>query len=230
VRGVPRTVSTDVSHSSISIGLRDRLAFWALAGLALVVAHDAIFLVQVGPGEALVATLRTAGHGYWAVASLGVAVVAIVAGAWMWIRVRRLHARARSLGAATPADPRFARRVGRSWLRLAAIVAIGFLVQENVEHVIAHGHAPGVGALVGPEYPLAIPVIGLITALAAVLAALVGSRRDALVLAIDAALGHALRPARMAFRPPARMPVAIGSVLAGEGAGRAPPTLVVAAS
>ena len=27
------------------------IAFWALAGLALLVSHDAVFLVQLGPGE-----------------------------------------------------------------------------------------------------------------------------------------------------------------------------------
>jgi hypothetical protein len=32
---------------------RGPVAFWALAGIALLVSHDAIFFVQYGPGEAL---------------------------------------------------------------------------------------------------------------------------------------------------------------------------------
>jgi hypothetical protein len=220
-----------VRHSSTSTDLRDRLAFWALAGVSLLVAHDAIFLVQSGPGEDLVAALRTAGHGYWALTSLVLAAAAIVAGALTWLRMRRLRARARSLRAATTArNPGFARRIAGAWLRLAAVVAIGFLVQENVEHVIAHGHAPGLGALVGREYPLAIPVIALISAVAAILAALVGSRREALVVAIEAAIRRLIRPSRTAARPPARLLAGIGPILATKGAGRAPPALVVATS
>jgi hypothetical protein len=216
-----------VSRPPISADLRDRLAFWALAGLSLVLAHDAIFLVQVGPGETLVATLRTAGHAYWEVASLALAAAAIVAGACTWLRMRRLRDRAGSLGAAAP-NPLLAPRVLGAWVRLAGVVAIGFLVQENVEHVIAHGHAPGFGALVGPEYPLAIPVIGLISGFAAIVAALVSTRREALVVAIEAALRRMLRAPRFIARPPARLLAGIGSILAAEGAGRAPPALAVA--
>ena len=214
---------------SISTDLRDRLAFWALAGLALLVAHDATYLLQVGPGEAVVAALRTAGHGYWGAASIVLATIAIVAGAWTWLGMRRLEKRAREL-AAEASKPRFARRVLGTWLRLAAVVAIGFLVQENVEHFVVHGHAPGLGALIGPEYPLAIPVIGLISGCAAIIAAVVGSRREALVVAIEAALRRLLRPPRIAARPPARLLAGIGSVLATRGACRAPPALVVAIS
>ncbi len=229
MRGVPGTVCTDVTRSPWSTSIRDRFAFWALTGVSLLVAHDAIFLVQAGPGEDLAATLRTAGHGYWALASLALAVTAIVAATWTWLRIRRLQRRARTLGAAAAAThPRLVRRVGVAWLRLAAVVSIGFLVQENVEHVIAHGHAPGFGALIGPEYPLAIPVIAVISAIAAIVAALVGSRREALVVAIEAALRQMPRAPRDTMRPPARLPAGIGSVLAVQGAGRAPPTLVVA--
>ena len=43
---------------TIPPAVRNRLAFWALAGLALFVAHDAVFLAQIGPGQALVAEER----------------------------------------------------------------------------------------------------------------------------------------------------------------------------
>ena len=218
---------TDVSAVS---RVRIRLAFWALAGLALLAAHDAIYLVQVGPGEALVDVLRTAGHGYWAWASLGLTAVAVVSGLSIWLRMRRLHRRASSLDARPAASRPFARRLPGAWWRLVAIVAIGFLVQENVEHLIAHGHAPGIGALLGPELPLALPVICIISAIAAVLATLVGGAHEALVVAIQVALARQVKAPREVAQPPARRPAAFGSILARRGAGRAPPSLVVSAT
>src|SRR5688572_30979666 len=146
----------------MSTDTRNRLAFWALAGLSLFVAHDAIYLAQIGPGEALAAALRTAGHGYWGWASLGLTAVGAVTAVSMLLRLRHLHRRAALLGAMRRSTGPFAPTFAAAWLRVAALVAVGFVVQENVEHVIAHGHAPGAGALLGPEHPLAIPVIVLI--------------------------------------------------------------------
>ncbi len=76
-----------------------RVAFWVLAGLALVIGHDAIFLVQMGPGEALTRALRDAGHGYWGAASAVVALVGVMAGLATLLRVILLRRRARRLGA-----------------------------------------------------------------------------------------------------------------------------------
>ena len=212
---------------AISTDLRNRLAFWALAGLALFVAHDAIYLVQVGPGEALTRVLRSAGHGYWGWASLGLTVVAVIVGISIFRRMRQLRRRASGLGATHGSSGPFARRFVVAWLRLVAVVAIGFVIQENVEHAIMHGHAPGVGALLGPEYPLALPVIGLIGAIAAWVATIVSRTQEALVRAIEAALRPPIRPLLAGPRPPARLVPSIGSVLAHPGAGRAPPSVVV---
>jgi len=214
-----------VKTSTISPTAWNRLAFWALAGLALFVAHDAVFLAQIGPGQALVAELRTAGHGYWTSASILLIAVSVVAGLWTWRRVRRLRGRAASLDAAPSRDHSFIRRFASAWSRLAAIVAIAFAVQENVEHLIAHGHAPFAGVLIGPEYPLALPVIALVTAITAGLVALVARTQDELVAAIEAALRWRTRAPRLRVRPPQRLPSPAGSVLARRGAGRAPPAL-----
>lgn len=210
--------------------LRDRFAFWALAGLALFVSHDAIFLAQTGPGAPLAAALRTAGHGYWGWASLGLTVFALIAAISVWARMSHLRRRAAELEATGSAAGPFARRFASAWLRLASVVAVGFAIQENVEHLFVHGHAPGAGALIGPEYPLALPVIGLVSTLAAVVLALVARTRDALVAAIAAALRRLARAPRNGPRPPARLVAVIGSVLASPGAGRAPPSLVVSAT
>jgi hypothetical protein len=212
-----------VTTPIISPAVRNRLAFWALAGLALFVAHDAVFVAQIGPGQALVAELRTAGHEYWGSASLLLMAVSIVAGLSTWRRMRHLRRRASLLGAARSRDRSFARRAASAWGRLAALVAVAFAVQENVEHLIAHGHAPIAGVLLGPEYPLALPVIGLVTALAATLVALIARTQEELLAAIDAALRRRTRPPRLRARPPQRLPSPAGSVLARRGAGRAPP-------
>ena len=140
-------------YPAISTDLRNRLAFWALVGVALLVAHDAIYLAQIGPGQALATALRTAGHGYWMWASLALTAVALVAGISFWLRMRRLRRRARALGARHDAPGSFARRFVVAWLRLGVVVAIGFTIQENVEHLIAHGHAPGAGRAARPRDP-----------------------------------------------------------------------------
>jgi hypothetical protein len=216
-----------VKTPTISPTVWNRLAFWALAGLALFVAHDAVFLAQIGPGKALVAELRTAGHGYWTSASLLLIALSVVAGLWTGRRMRLLRRRASSLGAAPSSDRSFARRFASAWGRLAAIVAVAFAVQENVEHLIVHGHAPFAGVLVGPEYPLALPVIALVTAITAGLVALVARTQEELVAAIEAALLWRTRAPRLWARPPQRLPSNAGSVLARRGAGRAPPALGV---
>jgi hypothetical protein len=218
-----------VNLPAVSTDLRERLTFWALAGLALLVTHDAIYLAQIGPGESVTAALRTAGHGYWAWASLGLTAVAMIAGTWSLLRIRRLRRRASALGATSIPDRPIARRFASAWLRLGLVVSAGFVLQENVEHLVIHGHGLGAGALFGPEYPLAMPVIGFVSALAAVVAALVARTRDALVSAIVAALRPLARAPRVGPRPPVRLGVLIGSVLARRGAGRAPPTLVASA-
>lgn len=226
---VSRTVFADMTDLTAAMGHhRDRLAFWALAALALFVAHDAIYFVQIGPGEALATALRTAGHGYWGWATIGIVVVAFVAAVSVWLRIRHLRQHASALSATRASAGPFTRRLIVAWLRLGVVVAIGYAIQENVEHVIAHGHAPGAGALLGPEAPLALPVIGLISAVAAAFAALVARAQEALVVAIETALRRPMRTPLTGLRPASRLAAVTGSILAHPGAGRAPPTLIVA--
>lgn len=211
---------------------RGRFAFWALAGVALLASHDAIYLIQVGPGQELAGALRQAGHGYWTAASVTLALLGIVAATAGILRIRRLRRAARDLGAtpATGARPFGTRSLG-AWASLLAIVAIGFTVQENVEHLISHGHVMGLGALLGPEFPLALPVIACITAVAGLGAALLGHAEQALLVAIAAALHGVLgRAPRATHRPPIRTTDASASPMAHAWAGRAPPRVLVSAT
>ena len=203
-----------------------RLAFWALAGVALFLSHDAIFLAQAGPGEDLARALRVAGHDYWGAASLGLALIGAAVAIGTMLRLRRLRGQARALGV-VPAPAGRSRFVA-TWIRLFAVVVIGFAIQENVEHQLSHMHAPGLGALLGPEYPLALPVIGLITGFAAFLASATGGVERALLAVIVAALRQAFAHApRNVPRPPLRVAVARISPLARSIAGRAPPRAFV---
>lgn len=200
-----------------------RLAFWAVAGGALFLSHDAIFLVQVGPGEALARTLREAAHGYWEWASLVLALTALGTALGAWLRIRGLRRRAAQLGAA-PHRWSSTPRLAATWLRLFVVVASGFLVQENVEHYLGHMHAPGLTVLLGTEYPLALPVIALISGAAALLATAVGGVERELLAAIAAELGRILgRAPRDLARPPLRIAAVRLSPLALARAGRAPP-------
>lgn len=199
-----------------------RVAFWALAGVALFLSHDAIFAVQIGPGESLARTLREGGHDYWGLASLALALIGLAVAVGAWARVHRLHQRAAQMDA-MPGRARWS-RLTATWVRLFAVVCIGFLVQENLEHSLTHMHIPGLGALLGPEYPLALPVIALITGVAALLATVVGGIERDLVAAIADALRQAFGHApRNRPRPPIRVSGTRISPLALAIAGRAPP-------
>jgi hypothetical protein len=216
------------------LGTRARgpIAFWAMAGVALLVSHDAIFLAQLGPGQGLARVLREAGHGYWGAASSALAVLGLTALAATLVRLTALRRSARALGADPVAGaPQYVARWLRAWRRLLSIVAISFVAQENIEHLIGHAHAPGLGALIGPEYPLALPVIGGITAVAALFAAALSQTEQALLAAIaDAVQRFVGRAPRHLQRPPLRLLVSLISPLARSAAGRAPPRALVPSS
>ena len=111
---------------------------------------------------------------------------------------------------------------------MAAIVAVGFLVQENIEHLLTHGHAPGFGALAGPESPLALPVIAGISLVAAAVATALRVTERRLVAAILHALRATLgRAPRAILRPAGHVLVHPGSPIARAAAGRAPPALLL---
>jgi len=152
------------------------------------------------------------------VAAIGVGVLVAAD-----LRLRRLRRRARQIGAPRVTDGR-AGRILRLWGWLFLLVASGFLVQENLEHLAIHGHVIGAGALAGPEYPLALPVIAAITLVAGIVGGLIGGAESALLDAIATALAS-LRRALCSVRRAAEVTVPRASVLARRGAGRAPPEM-----
>jgi len=206
--------------------LRAAVSFWALAGVALLVSHDAVFAIQAGPGQSLTDALREAGHDYWGVASALIAAIGILAAVRATTRVVALRRRARDLGAA-PVATRRARRMLRTWGWLFLVVTTGFLIQENLEHLAAHGHLIGAGALAGPEYPLALPVIAGVTLAAGIVGGLIGGAESALLNAIATALAGLRRRPLRSVRRHAGVSGPRASVLARRGASRAPPRLAI---
>lgn len=201
------------------IGRHRSFLFWAMAGVALLGSHDAVYLVQVGPGAELARVLRSAAHDYWGLGSALLAGIGALVALAMALRLRTLRRTASTL-AATPGRS-YPRRFVGTWLRLLAVVAIGFVIQESVEHVISHGHAIGLGALLSAEYPLALPIIVAISGLAALVVALVADAERALLAAITTALARP-RPRNVPRRAPAHLPVR-PSIRTRPGASRAPP-------
>ncbi len=197
-----------------------------LAAATLVVSHDAVFLLQLGPGAEVARVLRRAGHDYWGLASAAIALLALFAAIGVAVHLRRLTSRARGTGR-RPRASGLLRRSARTWMALFGIVAIAFVLQENAEHVVSHAHPIGFGALLGPEYPLAMPVIAFFTALAAIVVELIAGVERSLLERIAAALAAPNRPSRR-LRRPSRIAAHRSSVLSWKGASRAPPAVVLA--
>ncbi len=209
--------------------MRNRAAFWTLAAVALLVSHDAVFLVQLGPGESLARALRDAGHDYWGVATVALVAAGLVAAVATARHLLGLRRRASVLDARLRPIPTRAYLVRATAMagRLFGVVAVGFVLQENAEHVIGHGHAPGLGALLGPEYPLALPVIAAISLVAGLLGAVVVARARQLLAGILAALARRPRAPRTGPRARANSSAAARTPLASRIAGRAPPLAAV---
>jgi hypothetical protein len=206
--------------------VRGRAAFWAAAGVALLASHDAVFIAQDGPDAGLAQVVLGAAHEYWTPASLILLAIGVVVAIAANRRLRALRWRARTLGAAPLRAAPFGRRAVRAGALLFAVVAIGFLLQENAEHYIAHGHLIGLGALIGPEYPLALPVIAVMTAVGGVVVGLFGGAVERLAVAIAEALANLRhRPQRRISLGTIALVLPREPVLARAGAGRAPPTL-----
>lgn len=211
--------------------LRRTALFWALAGASLLVAHDAVFFVQVGPGEPLARALRGGSHGYWSAASAVLVASAVLAAIAVARRLALLHRHARSLvpgprGRRGGARARI-RLIPGLWVRLLAIVALGFLLQENFEHLGHHGHVIGVAALYGSEYPLALPVLAAVTLVAATVGAAVLGIERHLLATIASLARRAIRAPRRAVRPPFELLARHRSPMANRVAGRAPPPGIV---
>jgi hypothetical protein len=156
-----------------------RLRLGVLALVALLSAHTAIYAGQYRLGDSYADAMSTSGHdGWWIPASVivlgaGFVVLLHVLGILTGLAAVAHGARAPRPRSDEAARSRFAPEVIALWRRLLPLVAVLFTVQENVEHLASHGHLLGLDALFGAEYPLALPILGLVTLALSGLGALV---------------------------------------------------------
>jgi hypothetical protein len=180
-----------------------RLRLVVLATVGLFIGHTAVYLVQYGPGSTFARAMSTGNHdGYWLgfviVATTGTVVLALRTVVRFWF----LRSAAGQAPGPDQPDPLAAASVAPSYRAvtvslariLVPVLILGYAIQENLEHILGHGHVLGVGALVGPENPLAIPVLTAVALVLAIIGAVVRWR--------IAILSGRLAAGRSRFEPP----------------------------
>lgn len=203
-----------------------RTGFAVMSAVALVLAHNLVFLAGYGPayGEALGRT----GHGAtWSSAVLivlGLGVMLLVAAAWR-LRTLGVLARAAAREAILPSDRRgFVGHLVRLWPRLTLLTLALFVLQENVEHYNIGEPLPGLGVLLSSEYPNALLIFGVVALVVAIVGALFRWRRDVLLARMAAARPRWRRASGRSVRPSlAWVDGLAGSLLGRRLAVRAPP-------
>jgi hypothetical protein len=218
----------------------------ALLPVSMLIGHEAVFALQFGIGDGLRQAMSAGGHdNYWT--AFTVVITALSAGLLVReiARAVRLKSRLRDLarqrvGPATVPDPPATLTTRGAWQAefrgiwplLFAVTAVGFTIQENLEHLTA-GQAPhGLGSLIAGEHPLALPVLAVVSAAIAAVGALIRWRVRTLEARVAAArVAAGARPRHPRSIAPAREWPAIGAVRAHAWflvrllAGRAPPAV-----
>jgi hypothetical protein len=208
----------------------------ALQLLALVLAHELVFLARYGSrfGEALVHS----GHGEaWSAAVITSAGLAIGLAAAGFLRLARLGLLVRRRGrvrvdraAARSLSPR---GLLRGWfvlaLRMAILGAVLLTLQENVERWAIGQAAPGPGILLSVEYPNALLITIAVAFAVSLVAALFEWRRRILEERLRAARAPLPRAIEStSARPGALVRPRFESILGRRSALRAPPLVVAA--
>jgi hypothetical protein len=198
-----------------------------LALVAVVLAHHAIYLAS---GESRAGSTMAApdGDSYWQSVELVVAFAAaglVATASRQLLRLRRQARRLRLGGIIVPESDvlHLVRLFLPTWLRLTALTALLFLVQENVERWVVGAPIPGLNALAPPDFEFAWLMILAASAAVALVASLVRWRTLVLGARLRAASSGRPRATsiRAARRPFDRHPVA--RVLAAGIGMRAPP-------
>jgi hypothetical protein len=203
------------------------LAQALLALVAVVLAHQAMYIVS-GEGAATPATGVRSADGYWQSIELMVAVAAawlIATASRQLLRLRRQARQMRLGGDIVPeSELRYLLRLFiRAWPRVAALTAVLFVLQENIERWIIGAPLPGLDALAPPDCQLAFLLIVAAAAAVALVASLVRWRTLVLRARLrgcssDRPRGSSVRSLR---QPLDRRPVA--RLLAAGLGMRAPP-------
>lgn len=216
--------------------LAPRLRLGLLLIVALFTAHDAVYIAQYGLGGRLAEVMTERGHdGYW-VGMIGLAAVAVVLLAAITASIllglrRRLQATG-STRAGRPTSPPYLGEVLRLWRVLLPATLLLFALQENLEYLATNGDIPGIEALIGPNAPLALPVLALVTLALAAIGGLVRWRIAALEGRLARSLARLRRRIEAVAPPPEWRGIHASAphrwILGRLDAGRAPPLILPA--
>lgn len=200
-----------------------------MTSVALVVAHNLVFLLAYGSGYE--EALAHSGHGGTWSTAVAVVVAATVGllGLGTW-RLYRLGVLAGALGASggslSPRPSGFVQRLAGLWVPLATATTLLFVVQENIEHQRVGEGLPGFSVLGSAEYPDAAIVIAVITLAVAFVVGLFRWRRAVLVSRIIAARAPLSRARPTIERRRATwIEHRHASIVVHQFSGRAPPQL-----
>ena len=186
---------------------RDGLRLCLLTFASLVIGHEVAYHVHHGAGAEFDARMTALGHdAFWPAFALLALSGAIVLGLLAAARLLRLWLRIRALSAPPqPAGNRagsYRRSLARIWAIVFPATAIGFAIQENIEHAVAGAGLIGLDALGGHAYPMALPVLALVTLLVAAVGAALRWHAASLEARISRALWQRLlRPTGRTLRP-----------------------------
>ncbi|HET6380139.1 MAG TPA: hypothetical protein VFH63_03775 [candidate division Zixibacteria bacterium] len=209
-------------------GDRRRLAL--LVAIVAVVGHQLALAIGYGPGARVSAALRATQHGGgWELTVLSVVLAGAAALAVVAWQIRALRTHLARAGAASPAGgrPRLREVLSLAHRVFAASIVV-FLLQENAEHAVAHGHLPGFEALLAGQYVATVPTFVLLSL--AVAAVAVHLTRHVVelhtaVVALSASLPRAATRTILP-RPHLADRRALARCTAGLGRHRAPPALL----
>jgi hypothetical protein len=225
-----------VLTSAVAAGRLRSLRHAGLVVVSLFLAHEAAYLVRFGdPGHT--ATIgREPGHAYWPalllIAGAALAMLALRAAWRLTIGAHRAAALAAPPAQAANPGPAGYRAEWRGlFTRLAPTVVALFLVQENLEHALAHGHVDGLAVYLGAGKLLTLPVVLAVVAAVAAIGALVRWQESQIVRRLRAARLALARPPRAA-RPALGWDITAASVrrqwFGDDLRGRAPPRAIAA--
>lgn len=214
---------------SFPVSLPARLGRLALLPPIVVAGHELVLWVGHGPAATLAASLRSTSHGLgWVLSAAAILLVSAAAILIVAGRIRRLRHRLLTLTSRLPRRGRLepAELLPCWWWMFGASLA-GFLLLENAEHVLTHGHLPLLDPLVHGQYVATVPIFALLTLLTAAATTCVLGRMRTLGTAVQAAERLLLpRAPRSVAVPPARtMDLRASSrTRVGAPSRRAPPT------
>ncbi len=142
-----------------------RLRLAVLSLVALLSAHSAIYAAEYGVGDRFAQAMAGGGHdGWWIPASaviLGIGFVLLLhtLGGLAHLEIRWRASGRRAGGAG---GTRLAPEIRSIWGRLLPLVMILFLVQENLESLVARRHLPGLDPL-SADSGIALAILALVT-------------------------------------------------------------------